>query len=128
MASSGLDHDREFQRGVSQAGDQFIAREVMQQHLYAWHGFFEMPRVPGAISPLWEPGRSRGATRHIRHEPEHAPFPPIHRRVSAARGLPTRKSFPSAVSITPHGLRRKVDADLILQVLDPSAQRRLRDS
>src|SRR5207245_1619692 len=41
LFATGLDHDRDLQRGVLQSGDEFIAGEVMQQHLYAWHSFLK---------------------------------------------------------------------------------------
>ena len=41
LVAGGWDHDREFQRGISQSGNEFIAGEVMQQHLDAGHGFLK---------------------------------------------------------------------------------------
>ena len=39
--ASGVGHNREFQRGVVQSGNEIIAREIVQQHLHARYGFLK---------------------------------------------------------------------------------------
>ena len=41
LLAGGLEQDREFERGISRSVDEFIERELMQQHLRARYGFLK---------------------------------------------------------------------------------------